>query len=340
MDKRPLVSFCITCYNQERYIVDTLNAALKQTYRPLEIVISDDCSSDGTNEVIQSHVEMYRKNGGDIPIVYNRNLKNLGNLGNWLLFGGLAHGELLVKADGDDYSLPERCAKIVEAWTRNGRRAKCISHRAIGFDRRLRSLGLIGSTKPGMNWGCCCAYTPDCWRFFDDNTSFNHDAIDDVVFSRRVRLFDEEGSRAELVIPDILVYYRLGAGITTNSRSHRMTQLVAWKAMINSRKNLLADLNSAKGRVSQKSYSIIEGEIHSGVELAEKYVQLLSSEKFKQRLAAFRAIKVEGFSSFLRHLIYLLPRGIGDVLLNTKERLARCVQIVRNGQKLDIKSHE
>lgn len=337
MDNRPLVSFCITCYNQEQYIVDALNGAIAQTYRPIEIVISDDCSSDGTDSVIRAHIEKYLKNGGDIPIVYNRNVENLGNLGNWLTFGKLAHGELLVKADGDDYSLPERCAKVVEAWLRDGKKAKCVSHRAMCFDGRLRSLGIIGSTEPCINWGCCCAYTPDCWSFFKDNISYNHDAIDDVVFSRRVKLFDEENRRAELVIPDVLVYYRVGAGITTSSCNHRRNQLVAWKAMRNSRENLFADLRSAKERVPTAIYLKIEQEVSGGIRDAESYVQLLSSQSFKQRFAAFRKIKITGLGTLLRHMVYLMPQVIGDMILYSREWFAKLLRIARNGQKLNIR---
>jgi glycosyltransferase involved in cell wall biosynthesis len=41
---RPLVSFVLLTYNQEKYVADALRAALNQTYSPLEIIISDDCS--------------------------------------------------------------------------------------------------------------------------------------------------------------------------------------------------------------------------------------------------------------------------------------------------------
>ena len=51
-NERPLVSFCIVTYNQEKYIRAAIEGALKQTYSPMEIIISDDCSTDGTYKEI------------------------------------------------------------------------------------------------------------------------------------------------------------------------------------------------------------------------------------------------------------------------------------------------
>ena len=56
----PLVSFCVKCYNQERYIGEALEGAFAQTYRPLEIVISDDASTDRSWEIITEAVAKYR----------------------------------------------------------------------------------------------------------------------------------------------------------------------------------------------------------------------------------------------------------------------------------------
>lgn len=50
----PLVSICIPCFNGGRYIKEAIQSAIDQTYRPLEIVISDDSSTDGSMEIIRS----------------------------------------------------------------------------------------------------------------------------------------------------------------------------------------------------------------------------------------------------------------------------------------------
>lgn len=60
---KPLVSICIPTYNGQKFIAEAMDAAIKQTYRPLEIVVSEDASKDATLEIIKSF-----QNKTDIPI--------------------------------------------------------------------------------------------------------------------------------------------------------------------------------------------------------------------------------------------------------------------------------
>jgi glycosyltransferase involved in cell wall biosynthesis len=50
---RSLVTFALFAYNQEKYIREAVEGALAQTYEPLEIILSDDCSSDRTFETMR-----------------------------------------------------------------------------------------------------------------------------------------------------------------------------------------------------------------------------------------------------------------------------------------------
>ena len=53
----PLVSICIPTYNGSVYIAEALQSALSQTYQNLEIVVSDDASTDETLAIVQSYVD-------------------------------------------------------------------------------------------------------------------------------------------------------------------------------------------------------------------------------------------------------------------------------------------
>lgn len=52
---RPLVSICIPAYNAESTIEETLASVLAQTYKPLEIIVSDNHSTDRTYEILQAY---------------------------------------------------------------------------------------------------------------------------------------------------------------------------------------------------------------------------------------------------------------------------------------------
>jgi hypothetical protein len=54
MSARPKVSICIPAYNHEKYVAVCLESVLNQSFSDLEVVITDDCSTDGTVDVIKS----------------------------------------------------------------------------------------------------------------------------------------------------------------------------------------------------------------------------------------------------------------------------------------------
>ena len=67
---KPLVTFIVISYNQEAFIRDGVEGAFSQTYSPLEIVLSDDCSRDRTFEIMQELAAAYR---GPHRVILNRN---------------------------------------------------------------------------------------------------------------------------------------------------------------------------------------------------------------------------------------------------------------------------
>jgi glycosyltransferase involved in cell wall biosynthesis len=147
MDK-PLISFSISCYNQESFIREAVQGAFSQTYSPLEIVISDDCSKDRTFDIAQQMVAAYK---GPHTVQLNRNERNLGISGNANRASALCHGELIVGAAGDDISVPERTSITVQAWNDSGRKATTIFSRYVVIDESGRSVE--GATEVGLSEG-------------------------------------------------------------------------------------------------------------------------------------------------------------------------------------------
>lgn len=98
MSDAPLVSVYMTTYFHEKYIAEALDSILRQQVDfPYEIVISDDCSQDGTVAVIHGYMEKY-----DFIHLYV-NEKNLGLTANMFRVRTLCKGKYLVDLSGDDY---------------------------------------------------------------------------------------------------------------------------------------------------------------------------------------------------------------------------------------------
>lgn len=116
MSEKPLVSFCILTYNQENYILDALEGAVSQDYENMEIIISDDCSNDGTQQKIDEFVAAYK---GPHKIIVNKNQYNLGIAKHVnKVFYELVHGDIIIGAAGDDKSLPNRTQMTVDYFNR------------------------------------------------------------------------------------------------------------------------------------------------------------------------------------------------------------------------------
>ncbi len=126
----PLVSFILLAYNQEKYIRAAIEGAFSQTYSPLEIILSDDCSTDRTFEIMKEMANAYK---GPHKVILNQNKKNLGIGGNYNSAASNAKGEVFLLAAGDDISLPFRTERTIDFLSKNSD-VTCCSMELIRFE--------------------------------------------------------------------------------------------------------------------------------------------------------------------------------------------------------------
>jgi glycosyltransferase involved in cell wall biosynthesis len=119
----PLVSIVVITYNSSKYVLETLESAKEQTYRNIELIISDDCSTDNTVELCRNWIEENKsrfvntelvtveKNGG-IPANCNRGVKS-------------AEGEWIKIIAGDD-ALLENCIQSNIDFINNNSNARIV----------------------------------------------------------------------------------------------------------------------------------------------------------------------------------------------------------------------
>ena len=92
----PLVSVAMTTYNGERYLREQLDSIFRQTVQDFELVIRDDCSSDGTWQIVQDYA-------GRFPCIRAvRNERNVGFRQNFADALSLCTGDFVAFADQDD----------------------------------------------------------------------------------------------------------------------------------------------------------------------------------------------------------------------------------------------
>lgn len=108
----------VLCYNQLPYIEAALQSCLQQDFDSLEILISDDHSTDGTWQKV---IEIVSASNTTHTVRTVRNKQRLGIAGNFNNILSLAKGELVVCQGGDDVSMLTRTKLLHEYWLENGK---------------------------------------------------------------------------------------------------------------------------------------------------------------------------------------------------------------------------
>jgi len=101
---KPLVSVIMTVFNEEKNIERALKSLLEQTYKNIEVIIFDDCSTDNTVGII----EAFFSNNKDLKYVLVKKDKNVGTYYNKNEALDIAKGDFITFIDGDDEYLPKK----------------------------------------------------------------------------------------------------------------------------------------------------------------------------------------------------------------------------------------
>ncbi len=122
---QPKVSICIPTYNGEAFIEETIKSAIAQTYPNIELIVSDDGSTDRTIAIAQSFLSQIT---ADFRIILHR---NYGLSQNWNFCISQATGEYIKFLFQDDLLEPECIAKMVAVAQQNPEIGMVFSPRGI-----------------------------------------------------------------------------------------------------------------------------------------------------------------------------------------------------------------
>ena len=182
----PLVSVVIPVFNGERFLREAVQSVLDQQYAPLEIIIVDDGSTDGTATVAQSLPEtvryLHQTNQGPAA-ARNRGIEH-------------ARGGLIAFADADDLWPPEKL-ELQLPWLIEDRGVEIV----LGRVQLLSATGLTESAF-SVNLGCAVIRKPvfDRVGSFDETMRYS----EDVDWFMRAR----ESGAAIITIDAVTLFYR------------------------------------------------------------------------------------------------------------------------------------
>ena len=156
-DRRPTITAILLGYNCEEYIGAALQSALDQDCPPMQLVISDDGSTDGTVEIIRDTLASWQ---GRHRVEFHRQPDNSGSKSahlNRILHR--ATGNIIVSFDGDDISEPNRVRRIADAFAEHPDAYAVYSSFSL-MDESGRPLGAGNVPHPGRDENAARWFAP------------------------------------------------------------------------------------------------------------------------------------------------------------------------------------
>lgn len=112
--EQPLVSVICLCYNHARFVAEAIHSVLNQTHTAIELIVVDDASVDGSQEVIARTISDHTQ------ISFIRLEQNVGNCRAFNRGLKEAKGQYIIDLAADDVLLPQRVAEGVAAFEKYG----------------------------------------------------------------------------------------------------------------------------------------------------------------------------------------------------------------------------
>lgn len=217
------VSILLLAYNQASLVQAAVSSVLAQVGEPLEIILSDDASSDGTYETMCETANRYT---GPHRVILRRNDINMGIGAHLNTLVACSQGDLLVIAAGDDISEPNRVRELHDAWLATDFKADLLASNLIDLDeqgtlvRTIRVDDLALWTRPEQ-WVARRPHVIGAAHAWTRRVFEQYGPLDaEIAYEDQVMVFRALASGGAVTVPQALVQYRRG-GTSARGPSQR-----------------------------------------------------------------------------------------------------------------------
>lgn len=314
----PLVTFALFAYNQERFIREAVEGAFAQTYSPLELILSDDCSTDGTFEIMRRMAATYR---GHHRIILNRNTRNLGIGEHVYRIFQIAHGKIIVTAAGDDVSEARRVSAIAACFSLHPDVLAVVSSFTY---INASSAALPGRWTPHAdayslgNFSKGVINTPGAAAAWSRDLVTRWPALHNIVHEDRVLPFRALLAGGLIVgIDDVLVSYRRACGVSQQRLSNKETpvqrRLRQLDRIIPDARRRIQDYQYAGPRNSELSTTL------------HRYMRLIVTER--------QMLRSRNWSLLLPYILLALSIKRHDILYQSLKMFAKHIYASVGGKR-------
>jgi len=219
MKSDDLVSIVMPSYGTAKYIAESINAVLAQTYRNWELIIVDDCSLDDTDTVVQPFLS-------DERIRYLKNEKNSGAAVSRNRALREARGRWIAFLDSDDLWLPEKLEKQIAFMEDNGYSFSYTDYEEMNAEGERTGIRVTGPrriTRTGMYNYCW----PGCLTVMYDAKKIGLVQIESIRKNNDYAMWLKVCKVADCYLLDeCLGLYRKGR--TGSISTHSIKTMIGW----------------------------------------------------------------------------------------------------------------
>lgn len=141
MLKLPMISFVVTSYNYEKYILKTLESIKAQTYKNFEIIIVDDCSNDNSCKIIEDFISENQ----ELKITLIKQSSNQGQMASMIKGLEIAQGQFVSFIDSDDILMPDYAKNHIRVHLETSVAFTSCQIIEIGEDDEIHTINSISS---------------------------------------------------------------------------------------------------------------------------------------------------------------------------------------------------